>query len=248
MAEAPQLNLKKPPGYIDPKATPSKPPRPRPGPGKLPVRLSFQPEKKRKKFLRICCCCVFIFLIVLILLFLIVCGLFILWFDPKLPAFHLQSFKFSSFNVTPKSDGTYLNAAAVGRVEVRNPNAMLAYRYGKSEVRVSVGEGAGLTELGSATLAGFAQAAKSTTSLKIETKVKDGVVQDGEGPLLLRRYKSKTLKVNVGVKSSVGLQWKGLEMGMLGVQVLCGDVTLRQLGAGDMPKCVINTLKWINIH
>ncbi|KAJ4836371.1 hypothetical protein Tsubulata_040535 [Turnera subulata] len=65
---------------------------------------------------------------------------------------------------------------------------------------------------------------------------------------MLMRYKSKTLKVNVAVKSSVGLQWKGLEMGTLGVQVLCGDATLRQLAAADMPKCVINTLKWINIH
>ncbi|XVF80179.1 hypothetical protein PTKIN_Ptkin15bG0050300 [Pterospermum kingtungense] len=237
--------LQKPPGYKDP-SSPSSVSKPayRPQPRKPPLPPSFQPKKRKSSCCRFCCCCFCIFFLVLLLL-LIICGtIFYLWFDPKLPGFHVQSFKISSFDVHEKSDGTYLDAATVTRLEVKNPNAKITYYYGHTDVDISVGESKDETDLGTTTVPEFTLGRQKSTSLKVETKASNKLVIDGVGSRLLSRYQSKTLPVNVEAKTKVGWGLAGLKIGMLGVNMKCDGISMKQLERGDMPKCVINMLKW----
>ncbi|XP_050236039.1 uncharacterized protein LOC126686063 [Mercurialis annua] len=239
--------LQKPPGFRDTNASGGKPiPRP-PAVRKAPLPASFQPRRRQKSLTRICCCIFFLIFLLLVILVILAAGFFYIWFDPRLPAFHLQSFKISSLNVTSKLDGTYLNAATVARVEVRNPNSKLKYLYGETNVDITLG-GDESTPLGSKILPGFVQNKLNTTSLKIETSMKNELIQDEVGSRLKSGFRSKELVVNVRVKTKVGVDVEGLESGMLGVDVFCGGITLKDIDGGDMPKCGIRTLKWININ
>ncbi|XP_002511957.2 uncharacterized protein LOC8286723 isoform X2 [Ricinus communis] len=236
--------LQKPPGFRDP----SKPvPRPPPPLRKAALPPSFQPRKRRKNYGGMCCRILVIISFTVLLILFILGGVFYLWFDPKLPVFHLQSFKISSFRVTTKPDGTYLNAATVARVEVRNPNSKLTYRYSESQVQMTLGQDQG-TQLGSMSLPGFLQDKKNTTSFKIQMSVKNELIEDGVGSRLKSQFKSRKLVVNVQVTTKVGVDVQGLEIGMLGVDVSCDGITLKQIDGDDMPKCSIHTLKWININ
>lgn len=139
-----------------------------------------------------------------------------------------------------KSDGTYLNATTLTRVEVRNPNGKLKYYYGDSNVEVTAGKNKDVA-LGSVKVPGFSQAKKNVTRLKIETKSNE-IVDNGEGPRLVSRYRNKELVVNVAVRTSVGVGIQGLKIRPLGVNILCGGVSLKALN--QMPKCTFNFLKW----
>ncbi|EOX95792.1 Late embryogenesis abundant hydroxyproline-rich glycoprotein family, putative [Theobroma cacao] len=235
--------LQKPPGYKDPSA-PAVKPGFRPPPRKPVLPPSFHPKKRRGGCCRVCCCCFCIFFLILILLLLICGAVFYLWFDPKLPGFHVQSVRISRFNVTNKPDGTYLDAQTTTRLEVKNPNAKMTYYYGNTEVDVSVGEGGDETELGTTTVHGFTMGKQNTTSLKVETKVINKLVDDGVGTRLQARYRSKSLRVSVEARTKIGLGVAGLKIGMVGVTVKCDGIALKRLDGGDMPKCVINMLKW----
>ncbi|KAJ0053371.1 hypothetical protein Pint_00533 [Pistacia integerrima] len=231
--------LQKPPGYKDPTVPVQR--YPRAPPRKLVLPPSFHQKKKRRSFRRICCCSFCILMLILTIIFLISFAVFYLWFDPKAPVFHLQSLSFRHFNVSVKTDGTYLNVATLTRVEVRNPNEKLTYYYGGSEVEMSAGKDKDI-DFGSTNLAGFTQAKNNMTSLKIETK-NNQLVEDGVGPRLMSRYKNKDMVVNVEVRTTVGVEWNGWKIRPLGVNVFCGGVTLKTLNR-EMPRCTINLLKW----
>ncbi|KAG6667019.1 hypothetical protein I3843_01G067300 [Carya illinoinensis] len=247
MAEQPlKPVLQKPPGYRDP----SRPIQPgtRPPPRKPALPPSFKPMKRRRSCCRACCCFLCVFFLVLVVVVAVAFGLFYLWFQPRLPVFHLQSFQIPRFTVTAKADGTYLDAQTVTRVEVKNPNGKLSLFYKQSTVKVtfSVGHEED-TEVGSKDVPEFTQGMANTTSIKVETGVKNQLVDDGEGRQLKARFHSQELVVNVEVRSGVGFFVDGLRIGPLGVKVLCGGVSLKKLETGDMPKCTVTTLKWINI-
>ncbi|XP_021653304.2 uncharacterized protein LOC110644705 [Hevea brasiliensis] len=233
--------LQRPPGYRDPSN-----PVPRPPLRKGVLPPSFQPRGNRKICSSRLCCCILCITFATILFFLGLLLAFVyLWFDPKLPVFHVQSFKIPIFNVSAKPNGIYLNAATVARVEVKNPNSRLAHRYSVYQVDVTLGNDQG-TELGSTTLPGFTHAKRNTTSLKIETQLKNQLIDDATGSRLKTRYKSRNLVVNVRVKTSVGLGVvKGFKIGMLAVAVLCDGITLKEDDGGHMPRCTIRTLKWL---
>lgn len=237
--------LQKPPGYRDP-AAPGKPVA-RPLQRKPVLPASFHPRKRRRNWCRTCCCFVFVFLLLLTLAVAIAGGIFYLWFEPKLPVFHLQSLRIPQFNVTVKPDGTYLDAGTVTRIEVKNPNGKLELYYGGTHVEVSVGEDED-AELGRKDLEGFTQGKENTTSLKVETTVKNQLVDDGLGKRLKSGHKSKDLVVKIEAKTSVGYIVQGVKIGTVEVGVLCGGVSLKKLDSGDMPKCSIDLLKWIKIH
>ncbi|KAI9182298.1 hypothetical protein LWI28_023983 [Acer negundo] len=238
--------LQKPPGYRDPTlpvhSTPKLPPR-RPI---LPPSL--KQKRKRRSCCRICYCFCFVFILILILVISISTLFFYLWFDPKLPVFHLQSFSFPRFNVTAKTDGNYLNVQTLTRVEVRNPNGKLAYDYGNSKVEISTtANGGDEIDFGSTKVPGFTQAKKNVTSLKIETKSTDQLIEQVAATKLKRLHNNKNLKVKVVVRSSVGLGVGGWKMRPVGFNVICGDMSLKSLDSA-MPKCTINMFKWINLN
>ncbi|XP_062090595.1 NDR1/HIN1-like protein 6 [Humulus lupulus] len=247
MADQPQKPpLQKPPGYRDPTAAPGKPAMSRPPPRKSVLPTTFHHKKRRRNWCRTCCCFIFVFLLLLIFVLAIAGGLFYLWFDPKLPVFHLQSFRVPKFNVTVKSDGTYLDAHTVTRIEVKNPNSKLEIFYGRTQVSVTAGGDD--TEFGSQQVSGFTQGKKNTTSLKIETAVKNQLVDDGLGTKLKNGFKNKGLVVDVEARTRVGFIVQGMKIGTVEVDALCGGVSLKKLDSGDMPKCSVNLFKWINLH
>uniref|UniRef100_A0A5B6YGS2 Late embryogenesis abundant protein LEA-2 subgroup domain-containing protein n=1 Tax=Davidia involucrata TaxID=16924 RepID=A0A5B6YGS2_DAVIN len=243
MNEQRQPVLQKPPGYRDPSTPGQTHTRP---PFRKPVLpQSYRPEKKRS---RSCCClcCCFICILILVLLFLIVVagGVFYLWFEPRLPIFHLKSLEFTRFNVTVNPDGAYLNSQTVVRVEARNANSELRVIYDRTEVWLSVGN----VELGSASLPGFTQEKKNITMLKFTTQAKNELVDSGGGTKLKDGFRSKSLVVSAEIQSGIGLGSGGWNTNRVGVKVLCGGVSLKQIEGGAMPKCSINFLKWININ
>lgn len=245
MTEPVKPVLQKPPGYRNPNAP--FPSVPRPGVRKPVLPPSFYHRRKRRSFCRICCCLLCTLIFILTLLLLISSGLFYLWFEPVIPVFHLQSLQIPHFNVSVKSDGTYLDSKTTFNLEVRNPNSKITLYYGGTDVQVTVGERTE-TDLGSSSVPGFTQETKNTTVLKFTAVDKSLLVEDGVGAKLRAQFRSRDLVVFMEVRTSVGLGVESWKIGTMGVHVLCGGVSLKKLDGGAMPKCTINLLKWINIH
>ncbi|KAF8113787.1 hypothetical protein N665_0045s0031 [Sinapis alba] len=250
MADKPVLQ--KPPGYRDSNmATPSPPPPPRQQqPMRKPAGMpssSFRPNQKRRSCCRTCCCCLCITLVLFIFLLLVAIAVFYLWFDPKLPTFSLSSFRLDGFKLTDDPDGASLSATAVARVEMRNPNAKLVFYYGNTAVEMSVGNGNDETGMGETTVDGFRQGPKNSTSVKVETSVKNQLLDRGLAKRLSAKFQSKDLVINVAAKTKVGFGVGGVKIGMLAVNLRCGGVSLNKLDT-DSPKCILNTLKWVNIQ
>ncbi|XP_048610366.1 NDR1/HIN1-like protein 6 isoform X2 [Brassica napus] len=249
--------LQKPPGYRDPNTPSPQPPpppppvaaRPQPPPMRKPAAgmpSSFRPKRKRGNCFKSCCCCVCITIVLLVFLFLIATAIFYLWFDPKLPTFSLSSFRLDGFKLSDDPDGSSLSAAAVARVEMRNPNAKLVFYYGDTAVDMSIGNGNDETQMGDTTINGFRQGPKNSTSVKVETAVKNMLVDRGLAMRLASKFQSKDLVINVVAKTKVGLGVGGMKIGMLAVNLRCGGVSLNKLDT-DSPKCILNTLKWVNL-
>lgn len=236
--------LQRPPGYSEPNLQAK--PTSRPLPTKALLPSSFQPRKRRSRHCRLCLCCLILLLITVILLLIISGGLFYIWFDPKLPVFHLQSIKFPTFSVTKKSDGTYLKAKMVARIEVRNPNEKIIYHFGESKVETTTGDEE--VNLGSTSLPKFTQEKGNATSLKTVTNVNNELIEDRIGSKILHQFKSKKLKVKMNVKTRVGIGVAGMKTGLLGAEVFCGGVTLKETESGEMPRCVMKILQWIIIR
>lgn len=74
-----------------------------------------------------------------------------------------------------------------------------------------------------------------------------GTSSHGIGSKILDQFTNKKLKVDMDVKTSIGIGVEGVKTGLLGVEVLCGGVTLKETN-NEMPRCIISTLKWINIR
>lgn len=243
MAEPPlKPMLQKPPGYKDPNHTAQPVARPPPRKLILPSPLS-QKNKKRRSCCRRCYCFLCLFVLILIVVIAAVGGVLYLWFEPKLPVFHLQSFRMSTFNVTDKSDGSYLNAKTIGRIEIKNPNSRLSLNYGDIEVEIAAGEGT-RTELGSTIVPSFIQSKENTTSLKIETVVSNEIVDDGAGRNLNSGNRTGVLVVNVEARTTIGFVVDGRRMPPVKIEVTCGGVSLKRLDRGNMPKCSIHLRRW----
>lgn len=246
MAEPPKPVLQKPPGYRDPNA----PVRlaPKLGLRKPILPSTFPVKRRRRSCCRICCCFFCIFSFILIIILFLGGAFFYLWFNPKVPVFHLQSLKIQRFNVTVKSDATYIDSQTAVKVEVRNPNDKITFRYGKTSVTLTAGLGEDETELGSGSSGEFTQGKKSTTVVKWTVHEKNVLVADEVGAKLKARYRSRAMVVSVVVRTRVSLGVGGWRIGTVGMHISCGDVALKKLDGGDMPKCTVNVLKWINFH
>lgn len=100
--------------------------------------------------------------------------------------------------------------------------------------------------MGDTTINGFRQGPKNSTSVKVETAVKNMLVDRGLAMRLASKFQSKDLVINVVAKTKVGLGVGGMKIGMLAVNLRCGGVSLNKLDT-DSPKCILNTLKWVNL-
>lgn len=247
--------LQKPPGHRDPSITPPLPPPPAAAaaavaatpppvkPRKPVLPPSFQPKPKRRSCCRVCCCTFCIALFVLLFAVVIAVGLFYLIYDPSLPEFHLESFQVPMLNVSVASDGAYLDAETAARVEVKNWNGRIAWRFEQSSFRVTAKNYDDLN-LGSTKVAAFKMKEKEVKELKVETKVKGEALDERQRRRLKGTLESKVLMPSVEVKTKVGVVLDGWNSVMLGITVVCGDVTMRQLEKGDMPLCTYTLLKW----
>uniref|UniRef100_A0A803KZI7 Uncharacterized protein n=1 Tax=Chenopodium quinoa TaxID=63459 RepID=A0A803KZI7_CHEQI len=114
--------------------------------------------------------------------------------------------------------------------------------YGETKVSLTADHE---TELGSATVGAFKQPANNVTLLKFTVVVAKGVVDSTTGKRLKDRVKSEQVVVNAAVKTVVGIGVFKTKIGMLPVNVNCGDVSLKQLNDGKTsPTCSFNTLRW----
>ncbi|OIV91989.1 hypothetical protein TanjilG_07728 [Lupinus angustifolius] len=228
--------LQKPPGYKSPfkESTPSRKPV-------LPPTL--RPKKKRHcGCCCICCCVIFIIIFVLICAIAIAAGMIYIVYDPKLPEFNVSSFRLNNINVTQKPDGVYLNAETIAKVEVKNKSGKMGWLFDETKVDVTAENGD--LDLGTTTVPGFEVKEKEMKELNAGTKIKDIALNERLG----KKVGGKEIVpvVNIRTKSGVGLSgWKSWK---IGVSVVCGDKSLKQLEAGDTPKCTLTTLKWIKIH
>ncbi|CAN0884697.1 NDR1/HIN1-like protein 13 [Linum grandiflorum] len=234
----------RPPGFQNP---------PPPGrtqiPGRPPPHLpaAFRPTKKGSSCCKICCCTILLIIILILLLLIITGGLFYLY-HPKVPSFNVKSFKASALTLTPKPEGTYFSAGVSASVQVTNPNDKLTYRYGETHVGITLGEEKD-TDMGSTTLPPFEQDGKKTTSLKVETSVKDQLLDKKEEERLPKQYKDKSLVVNLDIKSAIGVELVGLKLGMMSVEVTCDGMTLKEIESGRSPACTIQALnRMITMH
>ncbi|KAL3574367.1 hypothetical protein D5086_024980 [Populus alba] len=69
-----------------------------------------------------------------------------------------------------------------------------------------------------------------------------GTSSYGIGSKILDQFTSKKLKVDMDVKTSIGIGVEWVKTWLLGVEVLCGGVTLKETN-NEMPRCIISTLK-----
>ncbi|KAJ6987134.1 hypothetical protein NC653_020381 [Populus alba x Populus x berolinensis] len=65
-----------------------------------------------------------------------------------------------------------------------------------------------------------------------------GTSSHGIGSKILDQFTSKKLKVDMDVKTSIGIGVEWVKTGLLGVEVLCGGVTLKETN-NEMPRCII---------
>ncbi|KAF1869999.1 hypothetical protein Lal_00017578 [Lupinus albus] len=142
--QAPTPILQKPPGYKSPFKEPTPPPR------KPPTR--HQKRKHRRGCCCICFCIVFIIIFILIFVAAIAAGLIYIFYDPRLPEFHVGSFGLNNLNVTQKSDGVYLNAETIMKVEVKNESGKMGWLFDETNIQVTAENGD--LNLGSTTMSG----------------------------------------------------------------------------------------------
>ena len=127
---------------------------------------------------------------------------------------------------------------------MRNPNDKITFKYSKTSVTLTAGIGEDETELGSGSSGEFTQGKKNTTVLKWTVQEKNVLVADEVGAKLKARYRSRGLVVSAEVRTKIRLGVGGWRIGTVGMHISCGDVSLKQLDGGDMPKCTVNVLKW----
>lgn len=226
--------LKKPPGFKDPTIPIQIPPR------KINLPPSFNPQKRKN---RTCCCCFCCFLIILILLLLLVaaCGFLYLWFNPKLPVFHLRSLEFTKFNVTERQDGPKLNAQSSVGVELKNPNRELKIVYGDIKVEL---KGENDVNMGAGKVVGFVQEKKNVKVVKFSMKSNELLYGESVGKLIKIGFKNKNLRVSADVTTAIGIGYKGWKSWKIGVRVSCGSLRLKQIENGATPKCGITLFNW----
>ncbi|CAL0308844.1 unnamed protein product [Lupinus luteus] len=202
--QTPKPIMQKPPGYKSPFKEPTPPPR------KPPTR------HQKKKHRRGCCCISFciIFIIIFILIFVaaIAAGLIYIFYDPRLPEFHIDSFGVNNLNVTQKPDGFYLNGETMMKVEVKNESGKMGWLFDDTNVVVTAENGD--LNLGSTTMPGFEVKEKELKMLKGGTEIRDIALNDS----LEKKVEGKDIVLDVEIRTKSGVEMSGWKSWKIGDQ------------------------------
>jgi len=118
----------------------------------------------------------------------------------------------------------------------------MVWRFEQSSVQIWADNGD--LNLGSTKVAAFDVKVKNKTVVKAETKVRDEELNEKQRRKLKSAFTSKALVPSVEVKTRTSVRVQGWKSMMIGVTVVCGDFTLREIQNGDMPPCSFTVFKW----
>ena len=130
----------------------------------------------------------------------------------------------------------------MARVEVKNPSSRMQWYFGKSFIQISADDED--LNLGSDSIPAFTIKELEVTSLKAETSVEGQPLDDSHGKNLKIRVENKEFVPKVIVRTRAGVRLEGWKIGTLGINVVCGKVSLKKLENGEIPTCTINVFKW----
>ncbi|XP_020576818.1 uncharacterized protein LOC110022289 [Phalaenopsis equestris] len=244
MGDVGKQALQKPPGYRDP----SVPAAARPATKKpqIPPALRHpgKPSRRHRTGRSCCCrlcCCIFLLIIVLIFLLTAFIGFSYLWFHPHLPSFRVENVTVPVFKITSKSDGTFLDATAIVKIQTDNPNSKLGLSCRAANGKVALVDDDGEVDLGTGSAAGFTLARKNSTAVRVTAAAKGVLVDDSVGERLKAMYKSREIRFTVEMRMKVGFVISGKSTPKIPIRVKCAAFSLNQIGSGrPLPKCDID--------
>ncbi|PKA63612.1 hypothetical protein AXF42_Ash005507 [Apostasia shenzhenica] len=251
MANAAKHPLQKPPGYRDPAAPPLAVPKPPPKKAQLPPAFRYPGKPTRQHRIRrscsrrICCGCCFAFLAIVFLL-AVAGGVSYLWFRPMLPSFRVENVTAPVFNLSSRSDGTFLDASAIVKIHASNPNGKLGLSYREATARVAAADEDGDVEVGTGSAPGFELGRRNSTVIWFAAAAKGLMVDDAVGGRLKSRFKNSEIRFVVEIRTKVGYVINGKSTVKLPIRVKCSAVSLKQIGSGrSLPKCNLDFLNGI---
>lgn len=240
--------LQKPPGYRDPGAPPLKPPQPLRRPTHLPPSFRRAGKPRHRSHRRAICCCLLFSLLFSFLILSLAAALCYLYFQPRLPSFHLQSANATRLHFVAAGS---LDVAIASKIVTWNPNAKIGIVFGDGVGHLTAADQDGDVELGDGQVAGFYLRRKSAGSLTVEA-AKSGVLMDDAVAQRIRNgYKGGGVRVKVEAEVGMGLRVKGRDTWKAPVKVACAPVRLKAVGkrgagasVGGMVKCQVYLFRW----
>lgn len=145
------------------------------------------------------------------------------------------------FKITSRSDGTFLDATAVVKIQADNPNSKLGLSYRAAQGKIALADEDGEVDLGTRSAAGFTLGRKNSTAVRFTAAAKGVLVDDSVGARLKARYRSKDVRFTVEMRMKVGFVVSGKPTPKLPIRVKCAAVSLKQIGSTrPLPKCDID--------
>lgn len=237
--------LQKPPGYRDP-SVPTAGVKPPPRKPQLPpaFRHPGKPSRRHTTGRSCCCrfcCCLFVLIVVIVVLLAAGGGISYLWFRPHFPSFHVENVTISDFNITSSSDGTFLDARGIVKIQATNPNTKLGLSYRAAEGKVAVADKDGDVDLETGSAAGFTLGRKNSTTLRFRVAAKGVFIDDSVGARLKAQYKSKEIKFMTEMRTKLGFVVNGKSSPKFSIRVKCPAVSLKQINSHRPPaKCELD--------
>nr|XP_010931390.1 NDR1/HIN1-like protein 6 isoform X2 [Elaeis guineensis] len=195
-------------------------------------------DRPRRRRSCCCLCCIwsFVAFIVILVLLALFSALIYAWLHPKLPEFRVEKLGVSRLNVSEKAGHAVLDAGFDVAIAVRNRNDAVRLEHGIMKVGVFAGDD---VRLGKGSAPGFRQEENNMTVVAVETRVTRMAVESAAGKALERRYKSKTLEVDVVVETEERAVVGNWRSAWMPVKVVCADVKPSRDHNGAGSRCGI---------
>ncbi|XP_008788113.2 NDR1/HIN1-like protein 6 [Phoenix dactylifera] len=253
--------LPKPPGHSE------RPTNPHPNPHH-PITIFPEPikpaDKKKKKTpapkgspsaggddrrrRRSCCCLCGIWslvaLFVILTLVALSSALIYAWLHPKLPEFRVEKLDATRLNVSENAGHAVLDAGFDVVIAVWNRNDAVRLEHGVMKVGLFAGDD---VRLGKWSSPGFRQEENNMTLVTVKATVAGMAVDSTLGNSLYRRYKSKTLKVDLVVETEERAVVGSWCTAWMPVKVVCANVKPSEYQNGAGSRCGICFFDWISL-